>query len=54
MEKVFPLVKQQNSNAQFYIVGSNPAKEVLQLATTEGVSVTGRVNDIRAYVFLLM
>ncbi|BCG64829.1 MAG: hypothetical protein methR_P2622 [Methyloprofundus sp.] len=51
VEKVFPLVKQQNSNAQFYIVGSNPAKEVLQLATTEGVSVTGRVNDIRAYVF---
>jgi sugar transferase (PEP-CTERM/EpsH1 system associated) len=50
-EQVFPLIKQQNSQAQFYIVGSNPAKEVLQLATREGVSVIGRVDDIRAYIF---
>lgn len=50
VEKVFPLVKQQNKNIQFYIVGSNPAKEVLNLANTEGVFVTGRVDDIRPYL----
>lgn len=51
VEQVFPLVRQQNNKAQFYIVGSNPTKQVLQLATIDGVSVTGRVDDIRAYVF---
>ncbi|MDF1582278.1 MAG: TIGR03087 family PEP-CTERM/XrtA system glycosyltransferase [Methyloprofundus sp.] len=48
--EVFPIIKQQCSNAQFYIVGSKPAKEVLHLASIEGVFVTGRVEDIRPYL----
>jgi len=50
VDKVFPQIKQQCSDAKFYIVGSNPAKGVLQLANVEGVSVTGRVDDIRPFL----
>ncbi len=50
VSKVFPLIKQQYDDAKFYIVGSNPTKDVLQLATVDGVVVTGRVDDIRAYL----
>ncbi len=47
---VFPLIKQHSQYAQFYIVGSKPSKEVLNLANTEDVFVTGRVDDIRPYL----
>ncbi|MDD2739262.1 MAG: TIGR03087 family PEP-CTERM/XrtA system glycosyltransferase [Methylomonas lenta] len=50
-EQVMPLVKQQQPNARFYIVGSKPAKSVLQLAEADdAVIVTGRVDDVRNYV----
>jgi len=48
--EVFPIIKQQCANAQFYIVGSKPTKEVMHLASAEGVFVTGRVEDIRPYL----
>lgn len=48
---VFPIIKQQCKNVQFYIVGSSPTKEVLNLANTQGVLVTGRVEDIRPFLF---
>jgi sugar transferase (PEP-CTERM/EpsH1 system associated) len=47
---VFPIIKQQCRNARFYIVGSKPTKQVMHLASTEGVFVTGRVEDIRPYL----
>lgn len=50
VDKVFPLIRQQCSKACFYIVGSKPTKDILQLATIEGVFVTGRVDDIRPYL----
>jgi sugar transferase (PEP-CTERM/EpsH1 system associated) len=50
VKEVFPGLRQINPAIHFYIVGSNPNDEVLQLARTEGVSVTGRVEDIRPYV----
>ncbi len=49
-ENIFPLIKQYCSTAKFYIVGSNPAKKVMQLAAIEGVEVTGRVDDIRPFL----
>lgn len=36
--------------ARFYIVGSSPPKQVLELAKYPGVVVTGRVEDIRPYL----
>lgn len=50
VQEVFPSIKNQCANAQFYIVGSKPGKQVAQLANTDGVFVTGRVEDIRPYL----
>jgi sugar transferase (PEP-CTERM/EpsH1 system associated) len=49
-DKVFPLLQNLHPTVEFYIVGSNPSKAVLQLAKLAGVSVTGRVEDIRPYM----
>ncbi|AMK75881.1 MULTISPECIES: TIGR03087 family PEP-CTERM/XrtA system glycosyltransferase [Methylomonas] len=50
-EQVFPVIKSRLPDVHFYIVGSKPAKEVLQLADKEpAVIVTGRVDDVRPYV----
>ncbi len=50
-EQVFPIIKSHRPSAHFYIVGSKPVKEVLQLAENDGaVVVTGRVEDVRPYV----
>jgi len=50
-EQVLPVIKQQQPEVKFYIVGSKPSKEVLQLAENDAsVIVTGRVEDIRPYV----
>ena len=50
-QEVFPLVKQQCADARFYIVGSKPTNQVLQLAEAdESIIVTGRVEDVRHYV----
>lgn len=50
-EQAFPLIKRSQPAVKFYIVGSKPAKEVLQLAEIDpAVIVTGRVEDVRPYV----
>ena len=47
---VFPFVKEQCVNAKFYVVGSNPTKRVKSLERIEGITVTGRVQDVRPYL----
>lgn len=47
---VLPLVQQSLPKASFTIVGSKPTDAVEKLARRKGVSVTGRVDDVRAYV----
>jgi len=49
-KEVFPLIRQQESRAEFYIVGNNPGAEVKALGRLEGVTVTGFVEDIRPYL----
>lgn len=50
-QQVFPSIKPQCPAVRFYIVGSKPARQVLQLAETDAsVVVTGRVDDVRAYI----
>ena len=50
-QHVFPLVKQRCADARFYIVGSKPTRQVLQLADADNsIIVTGRVEDVRHYV----
>ena len=47
---VFPSIRQRLPHAVFYIVGSKPTGQVLNLANIAGVYVTGRVDDIRPYL----
>jgi sugar transferase (PEP-CTERM/EpsH1 system associated) len=48
--EVFPQVRQSIPSAQFVIVGARPTRDVLQLASFPGVSVTGAVADVRPYL----
>ena len=48
--QIFPRVRQSAPSAQFVIVGARPTRDVLQLASLAGVSVTGAVADIRPYL----
>ena len=47
--EVFPGILERWPNARFYIVGRNPAAEVLALAS-DHIVVTGTVDDVRPYL----
>ena len=46
---ILPIIRRTLPDAAFHIVGSSPAPQVLALAG-DGVTVTGRVPDVRPYV----
>src|SRR5262249_18706793 len=48
--QVLPLVQQTIPEAEFWIVGRNPAPQVKALAELPGVVITGFVHDIRPYI----
>lgn len=50
VEKIFPKVKQKYPNTIFKIIGANPTKRVRELERTEGVIVTGFVEN--PYIFV--
>jgi sugar transferase (PEP-CTERM/EpsH1 system associated) len=47
---VLPAVRGDFPAATFWIVGSNPARSVIELGALPGVTVTGRVPDVRPYL----
>jgi glycosyltransferase involved in cell wall biosynthesis len=47
---VLPIIRQAQPKARFFIVGGNPAAAVNSLAKRDGVTVTGRVSDVRPYM----
>ena len=49
-KEVLPSVRRSVPDAAFYIVGSDPLPEVRRLERLAGVTVTGRVPDIRPYL----
>jgi len=49
-KEIFPLVKAERPQAQYWIVGSNPAAAVKALTQEAGIHVTGSVEDVRPYV----
>ncbi len=49
-KEIWPLVRQAVEGATFYIVGSKPDAAVLALNGHEGITVTGRVDDVRPYL----
>jgi sugar transferase (PEP-CTERM/EpsH1 system associated) len=49
-QAVLPELRQAWPELRFWIVGANPAADVLRLAALPGVRVTGRVPDVRPYL----
>ncbi len=49
-QSIFPKLYQRDKNYRFYIVGSRPTETVKELEAIEGVTVTGRVEDVRPYI----
>lgn len=49
-EEVLPRLRERCKTAKFWIVGANPSPEVQKLADLAGVSVTGRVPDVRPFI----
>jgi sugar transferase (PEP-CTERM/EpsH1 system associated) len=49
-DEIFPLVRGAAPQATFTIVGSNPNRAVCALGNRSGISVTGRVPDVRPYL----
>ncbi len=49
-ETVWPVVREAFADARFTIVGSNPVPQVLALSGTNGIHVTGRVDDVRPWI----
>lgn len=48
-KEIFPIIRRQNPNIRFLIVGSNPSKKLQRLNDKEGIVVTGYVPDTRPY-----
>jgi sugar transferase (PEP-CTERM/EpsH1 system associated) len=46
---ILPRVRREIPETRFYIVGLDPAPDVLRLAAMSGVTVTGSVPDVRPY-----
>ncbi len=46
----WPDIRTARTQAQFWIVGARPAPQVEALAALDGVTVTGRVADVRPYL----
>ena len=49
-ETMLPLIRAERPDATFTICGSRPARDVQRLALLPGVTVTGRVPDVRPYL----
>jgi len=48
--EIFPRIRERERNAQLWIVGAAPNREVESLSSVGGVYVTGRVPDVRPYL----
>lgn len=51
-KNIFPKIRSEVPNIQFYIVGNKPTNLVWSLTEIDGVTVTGYVNDIREYYWM--
>ena len=49
-EKIFPLLKSKLPSMEFYIVGRAPNQAIIDLGKTDGITVTGAVEDVRPYI----
>jgi glycosyltransferase involved in cell wall biosynthesis len=47
--EVFPKVKQEMPDSEFWVVGKDPMKKVKALGSQQGIKITGTVEDVRPY-----
>jgi len=50
MDHVLDRLLEHHPSAHFYVVGANPTRELEQAGKRRGVTVTGRVEDVRPYI----
>jgi sugar transferase (PEP-CTERM/EpsH1 system associated) len=50
LRKIFPSILQQEPEAQFYIVGNKPPRDIEKMNDGKKIFVTGYVDDVRPYV----
>lgn len=50
VSEILPLVRQSHPDTRVLLVGADPAPQVQALATEQGVTVTGTVDDVRLYL----
>lgn len=48
--EIFPAVRRVHADCEFWIVGGNPSRAVLDLSRRPGVRVTGAVADVRPFL----
>ncbi len=51
IDKVMPDLRSRYPELEFLVIGSHPSDELKELDSTDGVSVTGFVDDYRPYLF---
>ena len=49
-DEIFPLIQARHANVKFYIVGQDATAQVRKLAERPGITVTGRVADVKPYI----
>ena len=49
-QDIFPAISRLHPDLRFYIVGSSPTDAVMKLEQDPNIKVTGRVDDVRAYL----
>lgn len=49
-QDIFPLIREKQPEATFHIVGGKPTTAVRALSEMPGITVTGRVPDVRPYI----
>lgn len=49
-DDIYPRIREALPECEFFIVGANPAPQVVKLGERPGVTVTGRVEDVRPHI----
>jgi len=49
-KEIWPRIKEQIPDIKFYVVGQGPPPEIQNLSQDQAIIITGRVDDVRAYL----
>ena len=49
-DEILPKIRATLADCQFWIVGANPTSDIVKLDDRAGISVTGRVDDVRPFI----